>query len=469
MTSGKSKRERRIAEAKKRAALYSVTPKSRYGQTPVRSQAWANAQRRRERRNILKVVGVFSVVVVLVVVIAIQHNRDDKTAVATIDTSADGGATPSGSAAATATTAAPVPPPALTAQVIAGATGALAITKPLATYGIKYDSTYNNAGTTSTSTNDYLVQRPFDSALSIKAPDPETNTDFSAVSAIGIKSYLSGGQASAQTDVPAAGLADFRFDASITDLVADGSYVLKERRTLIGRECQMYRTGQSPETYSMAPPTATNYTDVCIDGSGLILEEIVVVNGSFQQHMVATSVNESPTIASAAFKPLADPPLLSASGSTLAPLDATKVPVPGYWVFATPPVGYTLQSRYTYAQNIADPAADTTSASIPATVAAAGTATTVAKTIIVPSYVDVYVNGQNYIVVHQGPTSVIPTDDATAATAVTSPTLGSVKAKPDLNGTTMLITPASPASWFVEVTGTMSKDALGTIANTLTQ
>ena len=470
MTSAKSKRERRLSEAKKRAALYQATPKSRYGQQPVRSNAWANAQRRKQRRTILKVVGAFSVVVaVLVIVIVIQHNRNDNAA-STADSATSTPLTtdPSGTVAPT-TTIAPVAPPALVATEVVGATGALAITKPLSSYDIIYDSTYNSSGRSSTSTNDYLIQRPFNSLLSIKSADPEANTDFTAVSSLGIYSNVSGGTPNAQTNIPTAGLADFRYDASLADLLTAGTYVLRERRTLIGRECQLYRTGQSPETYALAVPTATDFADLCIDASGLILEEITVVSGNFQEHIVATSVNESPTIGADTFKAVAAPPALSASGTSLTDLDAAKPPVPGYWGFTTLPTGYTLKGRYTFAQNIADPSADTAS-TVPTTPPATeSTDTTVAKTIVVPSYVDVFTNGIDYIVIHQGPTSVLPTDDARSATATTSALLGSVKTASGVTGTTMLIAPPSPASWFLEVSGTLAKDALAKIADTLTQ
>jgi hypothetical protein len=231
----------------------------------------------------------------------------------------------------------------------------------------------------------------------------------------------------------------------------------------------MYRTGQSPETYAMAAPTATDYVDLCIDASGLILEEITVVGGNFQEHIVATSVNEAPSITADTFKKLADPPALSASGNTLTDLDASKAPVAGYWGFTTLTAGYTLKGRFTFAQNIADPAAETGSTAPATTPATASTATTVAKTIIVPSYVDVFTNGSDYIVIHQGPASVVPTDDASAATATTSALLGSVKTASGVTGTTMLITPPNPASWFVEVSGSLSKSALAAITETLTQ
>ena len=85
----------------------------------------------------------------------------------------------------------------------------------------------------------------------------------------------------------------------------------------------------------------------------------------------------------------------------------------------------------------------------------------------VASYVDVYVNGPNYVVVHQGPKSVVPQDAASAAKATTSATLGSVRTVSGLTGTSMLITPATPTDWFVEVNGTLSKAALAKIADTL--
>ena len=203
--------------------------------------------------------------------------------------------------------------------------------------------------------------------------------------------------ATAEVYAPTSALGDYRLDASLSDLVADGIFVLGERRTLLDRECQVYRTGSTLESYTISAPTETDYSDICIDAAGLMLEELSVASGEVTQHRVATAVDPAADVADDDFTISATPTDLAGGGSELAEIDMTTGPVAGFWSFAEPPAGYEFQHRYVLRQTVTEPASDapdntggTTSTSVPAT--------TVAE-----SYIDVYVDGINVITVRQGP------------------------------------------------------------------
>jgi hypothetical protein len=465
MTSGKSKRQRRLAEAKKRATQFSATQQGRYSPAPMRSQAWLNARRRQRRRKVARLFGGLVVVagLIAIVIVLSQRNRGattkpptDTSPNAPLDTTADSSVPP--------TTLAPVPPPPFSAQLVSGVDGELGVTTTLSTYKVTYDATFQGPSGEERSTNTYVVQRPFSSSITVASTDPAKSTgNFLGVSSLGSYSALSGTNPQAQTNVPHIGLADFRYDASLGDLVSGGFYIVKERRTLLGRQCQLYRTGESPELYLTVVPTETNYSDVCIDAAGLILEEVTVKDGSFEHHLVLTAVDEAPSIGTDVFKTLGTPPAVSANGTSLDPIDATKAPVAGYWSFGAVPAGYTLQGRYAYSQTVDDPNAST--ATTPST--PDPTSSTPTETIVVATYVDVYVDGPNTIVVQQGPLSALPTDETSGAEVKASDKLGSVRIVTQLTGSTMLFEPTSPSGWFVEIKATTSRAALAKLADTL--
>jgi len=469
MSPNNSRRQQRIAEQKRRAALYSQTPRGRYAPRREHSQAWLNAQRRRNRRIALQVFGAVAVLAAVIAVIIVFHdNNSDSTATDTTDASLPDA---TDATAAPDTTTAPIPVPAFTAQVVEGTSGALGITTTPIAYDVQYAVDYadgsGSASGVSSSTADYLIQRPFDSSINGKPNDPESaGASFAIQSSFGIRSGTSGGTpATGSKLAPEPGLYDFRFDATLNDLVASKDFVLGDRRTLLGRQCQTYRTGSAPEEFTVSAPTDTTYVDMCIDASGIILEEIAVGDGSLLEHLVATAVNESPTVTADTFKAAATVKEAADGGTSLDQIDATKAPVSDYWTASAIPAGYTLQGRYSLKQNIADPSA--TATTTPSATTLDPTATTVPKTIVVTSFVDVYVNGPNSIIVQQGPTSVEPQNDASGATATTSETLGSVQIGSGFQGSAALLKPPAPADWYVSVIGTVTKDALTQVVNSL--
>jgi hypothetical protein len=354
------------------------------------------------------------------------------------------------------------PSTSLVAALVQGADRPLTIGENPTAYTFTYrvDTYSSDDGSDAVSTQTFAVRRPFDANIVSKADAPPGGAQqWSVTASLDLAQNSSTDQAaSAKPYVPTAPPGDYRFDASLDDLVADGTFVLGDRRTLLGRECQVYRTGSPLESYEVTVPTKTDYSDVCIDGSGLVLEELSVASGKVTFHQVATAVDPAATVGDDTFKITATPTSAADGGSELNEIDATTAPVADYWSFTQVPTGYTLQHRYVLRQSIADPEADTSDTTVTPT------------TIIVESYVDLYVDGINMIVVHQGPSSVEPGFDSALAKDVATTNLGTVKAASGVAGSIVSATATTPASWFVQVSGTIPRADLvadvGQLSNT---
>jgi len=313
-----------------------------------------------------------------------------------------------------------------------------------------------------TTTQEYTVRRPFDAHLVSKSgAPPGTDEQWSLVWSMGKYGQTTAGSAPevGQT-APQAALGDIRLDATLADLVADGKFVAKERRVVLDRQCQVYRTGSALETLNVTAPTKTDYADACIDSSGLMLEEVVVSSGQLAERLLATSVDDQTVPGDDAFAITGDPTPLAQGGSQLSPIDAATAPAEGYWSLPTPPEGYTLQGRY----QLLTPA-DQNSSSDPS--ASTTTTSTTAPPAPVPSYIDVYVNGPNTIIVRQGPTAGEPQGDS-GGTTVDVGKLGSAPLSASLTGSRLLAHPAVPAAWYVELQGTVPRDTLKQVATQFT-
>ena len=358
----------------------------------------------------------------------------------------------------------------LTAPEVSDPSTVISIDTPPSMYTLTYKIDTVSGDSQTTNTEDITVRRPFDGLVVSKtgAP-PGTDEQWHAQSNLGIYSDTTAGtptngETPAPTTqvskaLPQSALGDFRLDATLADLVTSGTFVRAEVRQVLGRPCQVYRTGQPLESFGTKAPTATDYTDACIDAAGLMLEEVSVQAGALTERIIATAVDVQPTtIADATFAITGDPTPLAQGGTELNPADAATAPVPGYWLLDAPLDGYSLQGRYVlrHAAN-ASSATDTTT-----TTTVAGQAPT-----IVDSYVDVYVSGDNAIVITQGPTAGEPDAQTTGGVSGQVGTLGSTEAVAGLTGSTLVAHPASPAGWFVHVAGTVPLATVQQVAGAL--
>ncbi|MHB1445514.1 MAG: hypothetical protein ACYCTI_05035 [Acidimicrobiales bacterium] len=159
---------------------------------------------------------------------------------------------------------------------------------------------------------------------------------------------------------------------------------------VLGRPCTVVRTN-GPVGATVAAPTASDYTDICLDdATGQVLDEVWVLYGKLVRQRLATAFDTHPRIAAGAFTVASSGPAVPAgtSGSmvvvSLKASDIARLPV-----LAAPPPGFHLAGVQAQVTDQSAPGAASTPA--PATM-------------IVAHYVD----GANLIDLDQGSVSPAP-------------------------------------------------------------
>ena len=326
-------------------------------------------------------------------------------------------------------------------------------------YHVVYRLDSYSQGKATSTTQDFTIRRPFDANIVVKtgAP-PGAATTASYIGNLGLFQQKSaGGSPNVSRGAPQMSLGDFRFDASLGDLVAQSLFVARERREVLGHECQVYRTGQPVEAGSVAGPAADSYADVCISSDGLLLEEVTVLANALSERRIATTIDVTAKPADSLFAITATPRPLAQGGEELNPISAVSAPTPGYWLLDAPPTGYELQGRYV----LRVPATPDTSTST-TTTTVAGQAPAAKE-----SYIDVYVNGQKAIFIEQGPKAAEPSTSASSGAAVDAGGLGTAHVAVGVVSNTLAAAPKATVPWFVHVTGSVPLAELEKVASSL--
>ncbi|HEX9258495.1 MAG TPA: hypothetical protein VF855_03090, partial [Acidimicrobiales bacterium] len=308
------------------------------------------------------------------------------------------------------------------------------------------------AGQKTELTEQYSIRRPFDAQITgLTGAPPGQSTEWLAKTVLGRYSYSpSDGQTEVGRATPRSAAGDVRLDATLDDLVTSGKFVARERRKVLGYECQVYRTGLGVESFQVEAPTDTDYADTCIDANGLMLEQVTLVGGVVSQRRIVTEIDAAATLADDRFEITGDDTPLADGGTELRDIDKATLPVTGYWQLS--PDGYEHVARYRVLQPGKSSSTDTST-----------TSTTVPPP--QETYADVYSKGADYIVVQQGPKAAAP-DAATDTEAVTVGDLGGGQLQVAIAGSSVQTFPSAPADWFVTVTGSLSKAELVEIAST---
>lgn len=154
---------------------------------------------------------------------------------------------------------------------------------PPETYRIDYRVEGFGSGAVVATADRLFVRRPFESRLeSFAGPVPDGDPSSVQISAFG--SFSVRGASSERLVVaapPGPGISDVRLAASLEDALEDERFELRERRRVVGRECQVIRTAVGLSSGDLQPPrSATEYADTCIDADGLVLEEVLYDGGA---------------------------------------------------------------------------------------------------------------------------------------------------------------------------------------------
>lgn len=346
----------------------------------------------------------------------------------------------------------------LSATIVRDPGEVLPITAAPAEYHVIYRVESAGATEVQVRTEEVSVRRPFDAEVVAYSGDGSTGTvDVVVRSNLGLYADLTDPDApDIGEGIPAAALGDLRFDGTLGDLVAANLFVPRERRTLLGRECQVYRTGRVVESLAVAAPTDHTYADVCIDAAGIVLEQVAFVDGRAIHYEVATSVEDAPQFAAERFRIDGEPLGLEQGGVELVPLALDGPPTSRYWVpsaasdemalgehvaryllrlAADPAGGHEEETETTLGPQFGDGATET--------------------------FVDVYVAGAGFVVVQQGALGAQPSRDVSVGTDVDAGALGPARVVYGVTGHTLV---ATTDTWFVEINAPRSATDLAALA-----
>jgi hypothetical protein len=338
----------------------------------------------------------------------------------------------------------------LTAPMIAKQSPPLVIGAGPDSYNVTYQvQVIADTGTVENHLEKVSIRRPFDDHVTFYAGVTVTDSpEFDVINNFGLASMSNAGAAAEiRQGLPAVSNSDLRLDLTLDDLVKGSYFVAREQRRILDRDCTVFRTGRTVESNTVAKATDTDYVDVCVDNTGLALEEMAVNKSKVSLRVIASEVTPNPEFASDVFT-INGTPLGTADGAPLLDVtDATTVPNANVLTLPTVPAGYEHKGRY-----ILRDAPDA---------AAAGEGVAPTK----DSYVDVYLNGTRSLIIHQGKTANEPQIDTTDAQAIDIGLLGQAKLVLGVSGNTIVVNPTG--EWFIHFIGAMPAADLQALAGQL--
>lgn len=136
------------------------------------------------------------------------------------------------------------------------------------------------------------VRRPFESRLETWRGAPPGDEQLAVeVSRFGRLATGSVDQDRLVTGVPPGMPASDVRIAPMLDAAREARVVIEqERREVLGRPCQVYRSSGFFTAASLQPPSEDEYAETCVDSSGIALEEVLVLDGAIRHRRVAVKV-----------------------------------------------------------------------------------------------------------------------------------------------------------------------------------
>lgn len=212
-----------------------------------------------------------------------------------------------------------------------------------------------------TTTDDLVVRRPFDSVLRSYTGDRVAGEPRSITAASFGRLLLAGPNRDdlVLAESPAVSPSDVRFGPVVDDALSRDLVELRERREVLGRACQVYRSGEPLGTGAIEPPTVEKHTDTCVDAAGLVLEELLTVQGEILFRRIAIEVEEGVELPEDPVSSEAEPMDLNrGGGSVLRMSEGSRTPGE-FWQLPRPPRGFRDCGRFNVIppqpENAADP------------------------------------------------------------------------------------------------------------------
>ncbi len=297
------------------------------------------------------------------------------------------------------------------------------------------------------------VRRPWESLLESKAGAPPGTKLLSTQSAaFGQRTNHNIGQDPAIITLgPVLPASDLRLEGVLEGAMAAGRAERREVREVAGRRCQVVRTGDYLAAAQLTPPSAQQYADSCIDGSGLLLEEVLVGNGEPIARRVAVSVEEGVDLDDDLFPTGTSTVPANKGGGTMRLLEEGTTPPGPFFVADAIPEGFVATGRYSVippqAENFTgDPERESFQRAMVS---------------------DVYVRGTDVLVLEQGATlrGAAPFEvDPTNPTVDLGP-FGVAEIRFSGHGTQ--VRAAREGGRFVQATGTLTADELAAVLRSL--
>lgn len=235
------------------------------------------------------------------------------------------------------------------------------------TYRVVYRVENRAGGDLVLRTEEVRVRRPFSGRIDDRPGKPPGGAaDSVTVSRFGAFEFESARSEPLALQVaPSPPTGDVRAGAALEAARRARLVELRERRRVepVARECVVYRLGGvRTEVVRPYESGADEYTDVCVDEAGFVLEEVHVVEGSrVVNRRLAVSIDESPRLDPDLFAgPDADPPPPDQGGGSVLAVDPDSRP-PGDPFYELPgaPSGFSRRGRYAVippqAEAFADP------------------------------------------------------------------------------------------------------------------
>ena len=252
-------------------------------------------------------------------------------------------------------------------------------------YAVVYRDETHAAGETTVSTQKLWLRRPFESRSETwSGPPPGRRRLSYTVNAL---TRLSTGRITLAVP-PGPAPDERRPDAFLPEATKRGYAQTREARRIIGRACRVYRIGGDPGIDSLKPlkRVGKDYSDVCVDAAGIVLEHVSFTDGKLLFRRVAAGVDENPPLNDDMFA-VGKPSMGAAQGGGSARrADPASRPPGTFWALSRPLDGFRHAGRW---------------AVVPPQ---SGFNDPIRRASIVAWVSDVYTRGSDVVVVEQGAT-----------------------------------------------------------------
>ena len=222
----------------------------------------------------------------------------------------------------------------------------VAIERAPATARVVYRVETGGGASISVVTDTLSSRRPFESRLETRSgPPPGTGEPTARVGWFLHTATVSSSTPSIVQVAPGLPPTDLRLDVALEEAVERDLVERREVREVAGRACQVYRSRDTLAAPVRAPERR-DFVDTCVDEAGLVLEEVVTVEGTILTRRVAVDVEEDVVLDDSLFTADGTPASVAGGGGSARKLKGGSMPEGEFWVLDTPPAGFEHAGRY---------------------------------------------------------------------------------------------------------------------------